>query len=394
MKPSEMSILIAGAGIAGLTAAIAARRLGFSVQLFEQADEFRDLGGGLALQSNGQRVLAALDLLDSLEECFRATQTLLLERPGGNVLSEFDYRALSVPYSRFAVILRRDLHRHLLQAAERLGISVRFGHRAEALASAGAESRVSFANGSAASAHVVIGADGTHSRIRDSSGISCHLLRPREAYLRAAAAAAADDDFVHEIWSPDGRRFGYAPLPSRQTYFYCTAPFRQWPPQSGAALQHWIDSWADFGPLAMRLLRAVPNWSEVNCSEIVEVEMDRWSRPPVFLIGDAAHAMTPNLGQGANSAMVDALVLVRLLAQEDSLVAVAERYHRLRFHFVRRLQHASRRVGALAATKNPLLRTVSDAGLRFASSFPGLTAGQRFLTAGWNPPENALLAPL
>src|SRR5439155_25521112 len=78
-------------------------------------------------------------------------------------------------------------------------------------------------------------------------------------------------------------------------------------------LSAWARSWDDFGEPVASLVRAI-DWQRAVYDELADVRVDRWYRDRVFLVGDAAHAMTPNLGQGANSAMADALVLINLLA--------------------------------------------------------------------------------
>src|SRR4029077_5924988 len=108
----------------------------------------------------------------------------------------------------------------------------------------------------------------------------------------------------------------------------------------------WIDGWRAVSPEAAEILGAVPDWSQVSYDELQEVTVRRWWSGGCFLLGDAAHAMAPNLGQGANSAMVDALVLVRLLHETlgggGSPRAVGRRYEAVRRPFVRRVQSASR----------------------------------------------------
>jgi 2-polyprenyl-6-methoxyphenol hydroxylase-like FAD-dependent oxidoreductase len=144
---------------------------------------------------------------------------------------------------------------------------------------------------------------------------------------------------------------GIAPLPGARTYFWCTAPLGRWPQTLHGGLEAWIASWAGH-PKPGAVLGAVGDWSRVNYDEPVQVQVRQWYRPPVFLIGDAAHAMTPYLGQGANNALVDALVLSRLLARElqghGALEAVGRRYQAIRGRFTRLVQASSRRQGDLA----------------------------------------------
>src|SRR5262245_22692352 len=102
---SSMRIAVVGAGPAGLTAAIAGRRLGLDVTVFEQAPNFERIGGGILVHSNGLRVLGALGLVDALEARGRTTAVLRVETAVGRVLSTFDYRKLDIPYNRAMICL-------------------------------------------------------------------------------------------------------------------------------------------------------------------------------------------------------------------------------------------------------------------------------------------------
>jgi salicylate hydroxylase len=144
------------------------------------------------------------------------------------------------------------------------------------------------------------------------------------------------------------------------------------------------------------VLGAVRDWSRVNYDQPLEVQARCWSRPPVFLVGDAAHAMTPYLGQGANSALVDALVLSRLLARElhgrGDLAALAGRYEGVRRRFTRLLQTSSRRQGNLATLGWAPARGLRDRPLPLLASPSWLQRRSALLTAGYNPAEQELLS--
>jgi 2-polyprenyl-6-methoxyphenol hydroxylase-like FAD-dependent oxidoreductase len=127
------------------------------------------------------------------------------------------------------------------------------------------------------------------------------------------------------------------------------------------------------------------------------MKLARWARPPVFVAGDAAHAMTPNLGQGANSAMVDALVLTRILARaiggNISLEAAASEYESIRRAFATRIQSTSHQMGMIASWQSPMARAVRNVLLDLTQRFAPLRRRTALLGTGYNPPENSLLEP-
>ena len=186
------------------------------------------------------------------------------------------------------------------------------------------------AHGASERAAIVLACDGAGSPTRASLRLPARRRPLGRAYLRGVADLGWQQPQIRELWYRDGRLFGMAPLPGARTYFWCTAPRGCWPQTLHGGLEAWIASWAGCHPTPPAILEAVGDWSRVNYDEPLQVQARQWSRAPVFLVGDAAHPLTPYLGQGANSALVDALVLTRLLAQElqghRDLAAVGRRY--------------------------------------------------------------------
>ncbi len=386
--PGAMRIGIVGGGPAGLVAALAARQQGFEATVFEQASDFRRVGGGIALQSNGMRVLDALGVLPALRPRLRPFRVVTIERAGRGPLLRLDFSRITVPHNEAAMLLRYELQETLRMAVQQAGVPVRFDSRCVRVA--GPE--VHLADGAAHAFDVVIAADGIHSAVRTSLGLRARTRAVGEAALRGVAEIALQSGEVRELWGADGRLFGIGPLPGERTYFYCSAPRGRWQETLAGGLSAWIESWRPFGPEAPALLRAVPDWSRVSYDELREVRVPSWYRGPVFLIGDAAHAMTPNLGQGANSAMVDALVLVRLLAETPVLADAGRRYEAVRRRFVTTTQRASRLGGSMPRWRSPLARVVVDGALRLQNRVGWLTRPMLTLGAGYNRREERYLA--
>ncbi len=378
-----------GAGPAGLVAAIAGRMHEHEVHVFEQAPDFARVGGGVMLHSNGQRVLEKLGLLESFRPHMRLTQKLAIELPDGKVLQTADYGKVAVRHNQAAVVLRYELQEHLLAHAMRLGVPVHFGRRCEHADGA----KLSFTDGSTAEAEVVIAADGIHSKVRACAGLVAEEESTGQAFIRAVAPLPTDDDRVREILSPDGRRFGICPLPGARTYFFCRVPFGWNTTIAPDATRRaeWIDSW-HAGPDAERLLRSVEDWSRASYDELHELHLERWSNPPTFVVGDAAHAMTPNLGQGANSAMVDSLVLMQLLAEQDDLSVVAREYEALRRPFVTKIQKTAHRMGSFLGAENAPARWLRDLALQLGGRSDWLMQSSLKLMAGYQPAEERFLA--
>jgi salicylate hydroxylase len=319
------------------------------------------------------------------------------ERCGGRILGTAEFGRFSPPLRHLpAVVLRHQLQEHLHAGARAAGEQVRFGHRVVTASAAGDAAVLRFADGGSQRAGIVLACDGAGSATRASLRLPARRQRLRRAYLRGVAEIGWQQPRACELWYPDGRIFGTAPLPGARTYFWCTAPRGRWPQTLHGGLEVWIASWAGCHPTPPAVLGAVRDWSRVNYDEPVEVQARWWSRMPVFLVGDAAHAMTPYLGQGANSALVDALVLSRLLAQElhgrGDLAAVGRRYQAIRRRFTRLVQASSRRQGDLATLHGAPARWLRDRLLPMLAGADWLQRRSALLTAGFNPAEQELLS--
>ncbi|HTR60579.1 MAG TPA: NAD(P)/FAD-dependent oxidoreductase [Candidatus Binataceae bacterium] len=392
-----MKIAIIGGGPAGLIAGLAAQRAGLDAIVFEQTENFRRIGGGILIHSNGLRVLNALGVLEGFEGNLRATQRLRALLSDGRSVGDVDYAGLPVPQNRCGVVMRYILHEYLFEAARDRGIDVRMGHRLEALNRQGSEVELRFANGQAWRAAIVVACDGINSATRTASGIAARKTAINEAYLRAISDRPTADTVIRELWGDDGRRFGICPLLGDRTYIFCNVPLGQWNEIRDHRLDAWIDTWTPFGAEVLDLLRKVSDWNAVSYDELHEVRLDRWAKPPIFVAGDAAHAMTPNLGQGANSSMVDALVLMRILgkATKDGtpLDRAAAEYEGVRRKFATSIQTASHLMGVVASWRSPLARRLRNAILIASQASSALRRRSELLGIGYNPAEDQYLEP-
>lgn len=393
-----MRVGIVGAGPAGLTAALAARALGLAPTVFEQTRDFSRVGGGIALQPNGLCVVDALGLLDAFEPILYPVDQVVLQRADGHVLGRFEYRNLASPHRHVAILPRIELQRQLLAAAVRNDIPIHWERRCTGVALANHQAVLQFATGEDHACEVVVGADGVHSAVRTLLAFRTRLRALGWGALRGTVGIAPNASFIREIWGTDGRLFGIAPLSGARTYFYCTAPLGQWSAILEDGLEEWIEGWSSYGPEVLGILRAVTDWRAVNYDEIREVRVSRWYRLPAFLIGDAAHAMAPNWGQGANSAMVDALVLMQLLSRAPrdpgGLEGVGPRYEAVRRRFVGLVQTGSRIAAAMPGWASPSVRWLRDAFLGVQDRIPFSKRRSLALVAGQNPKERVFLERL
>jgi len=376
-----------------LVAAIAGRRAGFDCTVFEQAPSFARIGGAVGIKGNGLAVLAAIGVLDDFRPQIEILTRATVESPPGRVISSADFRELSIPHAGFGVALRYDLQETLLGAARNAGAKILFDKRCVRAEQRDGRVILSFADGDAASCEVVLACDGIHSAVRDGLGIPSRKRVVNEAYLRLVAPIRhPDPNRIGEVWAADGRRAGSFPLPNDRTYVFCSVPIGQWQHILAHSLDEWVDSWHDFGPPTATLMDSIRDWPSAVYDELTDLRVERWHQNGTFLLGDAAHAMTPNLGQGANSAMVDALVLINLLARHSGNIATAgAEYERIRKPFVTRIQRTALFGGQMASWTSPMARQVRDAFMRVGGRIGPVRRSAMLLTAGFNEIERSWL---
>lgn len=392
-------IAIVGAGPGGLVAAISARRLGLEPDVFEQAPAFHHVGGAVGMQSNGMQALDAIGVLESFRPMLCFTQHAVIEAPPGRVVAEMDMSSGDVPYPGFAVVERYVLQNHLVDALSAVGGRVQHGMRCESATMSNDRVELRFQNGLRSQYDVVIACDGVNSPTRDSMRIPTKRIAPGEAYLRVVCDVPhPDPSRIGEFWAEDGRRVGLFPLIGDRTYMFCTAPLREWKEVRTHRLQEWLRSWSDFGDIVVQMFASVKDWQSAVYDELTDLRAERWQRGPLFLIGDAAHAMTPNLGQGANSAMVDAVVLMRLLSdglrEHRTFDEIGTRYEEIRRPFVTRVQDYALRGGAAARWTSGVARGFRNFMLRNVLSVKPLARSSARIASGFNPREQTYLTPL
>jgi 2-polyprenyl-6-methoxyphenol hydroxylase-like FAD-dependent oxidoreductase len=358
---TSLRTTIVGAGIGGMTAALLLARAGAAVLLLERAAEIRAVGAGILLQPNGLAVLSGLRLDGALRGTGHAMTATAVRGPDGAAISTVRVPDFGPGLDHVLAVRRSNLHEVLLTAVRQApAIQVRLGARVAGASGAGT---VTLHGGSSTTADLVIGADGISSAVRASGEFGARTRNKRHSYVRGLVSRSGPG-LEGEFWSPLGL-FGGSPVDRTTQYFYASAAARTVRAAIAARdLSALRRAWAGALPHSAPVLDSVERFEDLLINEVQRVDCARWHDGARVLLGDAAHAMSPTAGQGANSALVDALVLVAELASADSLPEGVAAYTARRRPAVRRVQDQADRLALLAHLHGRPARRLRDGLLR------------------------------
>lgn len=366
---SQRHAVLAGAGIGGLTAAVALHHRGWRVTVCERANAPSPVGAGIVLAPNALRAFDSIGF-DVARATGRAAPAAMdLRRPGGRRLSRADTDALTARYGRPPLAVHRTALVAALADALPEG-ALRYATAVTAVDDADGKPVVRTSAGDL-SADVVIAADGIHSAIRRRY-FPAHpgLHYSGETAWRTVLDGDGDDGgdggpperAAAETWGR-GERFGVVPLADGRVYLYATAvvPEGYRPADVRAELLRRYGAWHD--PIPALLERIDPAAVLQHDLYDLAAPLPRFHRGRLAWLGDAAHAMTPNLGQGGCQAVEDAAVLAHLLDGAEVPAALAA-YSAARGPRTDALRIRSRRAGRVAALTHPLAVAARDLAVR------------------------------
>ncbi|MFP2895499.1 FAD-dependent monooxygenase [Corallococcus sp. 4LFB] len=365
-SPSSRHVLIAGAGIGGLTLACALRRAGVRATVFERAEALRPVGAGITVQMNASVALRRIGLCDAVvAEGERAEDSRILD-PTGARITGVDVRSVQEALDAPMVSIHRARLQAVLRAHAGPEEAVRLGVSVTGFQDDGARVTVTLSDGGTVRGDVLVGADGLHSAVR--AGLLGERPTRYSGYTSWRGVCPASDlvkpGHFTETWGP-GARFGIVPIGHGEVYWYATLNAPQGaqdaPGQTLALLQERFAGW--HAPIA-RVLAATPPERVLRTDIHDRPPVRSWSRGRVTLLGDAAHPMTPNLGQGGCQAIEDGVVLGECLTAPGSVEDALKAYESRRVRRANALVVMSWRMGRLAQWESPAARFVRDALFR------------------------------
>ncbi|MFJ7153888.1 FAD-dependent monooxygenase [Streptomyces sp. NPDC101118] len=360
---TQRHAVVAGAGIGGLTAAVALSRRGWRVTVLERAAELSAAGAGIVLAPNGLRALEAIGAPAADWAGDAAVADMGIRRPDGRWLNRGDSAALTARYGRAPLAVHRPALAEALAGALPAG-TVRFGAAVTEVAGTGTAHPVVRTPDGELTADLVVAADGIHSalRRRHFPGHPGLHYSGEAAWRTVVPGTGLPGLAVAETWGR-GERFGVVPLADGQVYVYGTALA----PEGSSYADHRAELLRRFGawhdPIPALLERTDP--AKVLHHDLYDLAapLPRFHEGRLAWLGDAAHAMTPNLGQGGCQAIEDAVVLARLVGDGDAhsdVPAALAAYTRARHRRTNAIALRARRAGRAVQLTHPLAAAARD----------------------------------
>jgi FAD-dependent urate hydroxylase len=312
MIGADLRILVVGAGIGGLGAARALRQRGFAADVVERDPAWAHTGAGIYLPGNATRALRALGLESAVAERASLIPHQRLCDHRARLLADIDLAALWGDVGPCLALHRADLHEVLASHGD--PVSVRMGVSLQGLSQQDGTVTVEFDDGGAGRYDLVIGADGIYSTVRQLT-VGADAVRPVGQVAWRFVTECPPEVTTWTVMLGRDVTFLAVPIGRGRVYCYCDAPASSAPrPRGDDVTGQLAELLTGFAAPVPALLDTLGPDGAVHVSPIEEVTLNRWSRGSVLLIGDAAHAMSPNMAEGAAMALEDGLVLAECLA--------------------------------------------------------------------------------
>jgi 2-polyprenyl-6-methoxyphenol hydroxylase-like FAD-dependent oxidoreductase len=349
-------VLVIGGGVGGLATTLALRQAGFDVEIFEGVAAIKEVGAGLAIWSNALQALQRIGLAEAIQAVGMPAKYRCIHATNGELLAKVQIDQLADGMKASLIHLHRgDLQGVLLQAVGEA--TIHLGVRCIGFRQDSEGVWAQFADGREVHGDLLIGADGVHSVIRQQLFSASKLRLVGQSSWRGVAQvndAQLAEGIASETWGV-GQRVGLIPISHGRAYWFFT---RNAPP--GGGLQ------GTASEKKQQIYQSVKNWHEpipsiiqathahtIIHTDLNELEpLDQWRRGRVVLLGDAAHAITPNLGQGACQSLEDAVTLIQCLQEEADIENALNLYEHKRVEHTKLVAAYSRRFGEVVHSED------------------------------------------
>lgn len=316
--------IIVGAGIGGLTTAIALAQKGINVKIFERANEIKEVGAGIWVAPNGMKVFEKLGIVQEIINSGKILKKISVVDLEYNPISTINENDFKPKHKYGTVAIHRATLQNILTSyipSENIYLNKSFKFYQQTEKSVIA----TFEDGTTEEADFLINADGIKSNARLQMHSTLNLRYSGQTCWRFTTSIDLpkdEEDNMYEVWANSkGLRVGYSKIDEKRLYVFITNSVKQGGFDNKETLkQDLLKLCEPFSPIVKDLIKSA-NENEIIRTDLFDFKpISKWTVGRVALIGDAAHATTPNLGQGACQAIEDAFVIAEQLSSENNII--------------------------------------------------------------------------
>lgn len=370
-----MTINIIGGGIGGLTAAIALKQKGFQVQVFEQAQVLKPVGAGIILANNAMQVYDKLGLRQKLEAAGNAISAMNITTDKLKVLSGIGLGYFEKKYGVRNIAIHRGALQTIL-ANELAKNEIILNKQLARVSKENNGFKLVFEDTSQVKAEVLIGADGISSVVRQQLFSENTIRKAEQICWRGVTEFDLPEAYQHAVNEAWGRgdRFGFVKIDDKRVYWFAVKSYKN------SAEEFTISDipaiYQSYHPLIQELIAATPI-DTIYTNEIDDLApINSWIQENVCLVGDAAHATTPNMGQGACQAIEDAYFLAEFMANKPINEAFTK-FQQQRMAKAKLVVNQSWMIGKLAHVANPIGATFRNFMMKMTPESVGIKQSEK-----------------
>jgi len=345
-------VTIVGAGIAGLTTAIALKQRGFEVELYENSPAFNKAGSGINLAINAMQVLKKIGVYETVLKGANYSNSMVVRNKQFKILTKTFFLDFEKKIGvKTVAIHRAKLHQILI---DHLGESkIHLDKKLKNLVQKNGKVLLNFEDGTKVESDIVIGADGIHSAVRKSIFDNTEIRDAKQVCWRGISNAKIDkvhSDELNEIWGK-GNRFGFVHIAPQKIYWFALINKEKFIKKD----MDLMAEFSDFHKTVNEILSKTPK-EDILCNEIWDLKpIKKWYKGNVCLVGDSAHATTPNLGQGACQAIESAFAVSICLEKEQNISTAFQKYQKMRKSKATDIVKTSWFLGKIAQSNNAII---------------------------------------
>ena len=341
-------ITIIGAGIGGLTTALALKQQGIQAAIYESSPEIKPVGAGIIMAHNAMQVFEKLGIHHAIEKAGHSISHIKITNAQGAVLSSLDLSEYEQKYGVHNIAIHRGELQKIL--AEEIGYDhIHLNKRLSQIEKKEAYN-LAFEDGSTLKSSFVIGADGIKSVVRKQLFPKSTIRSAKQKCWRGICEMQLPQKYHHqaiEAWGK-GKRFGFSKISDTKVYWFAVVNSQKNQPEEADL----ASLFGEFHSDMLDLILATPK-EQIIVNDIIDLKpISKWQNGNCCLLGDAAHATTPNLGQGACQAVEDAYVLAKLLAQGMPFEQGCKEYEKIRVKKAHAIVNTSWALGKMAHFEN------------------------------------------